>query len=250
MRLLCAIDLRAGRAVRLVQGDFARERRYGDPVALAERFVAQGARYLHVVDLDAAASGVPVNRALVEAIVKRAGVPVQVSGGVRAQDDVAALVALGAATVVMGTTALRDPEAARACARRFPGRVVLGLDHRQRPDGALEPAVSGWLQGSGTTVGDELEGWRGEPLAGVVATSIERDGTGTGPDLDALRLVLDASEVPVVASGGVGSLDDLAALAALRSSRGRSLDAVVVGTALVEGSFGVEEAMQACARSG
>ncbi len=250
MRLLCAIDLRAGRAVRLVQGDFARERRYGDPVALAERFVAEGARYLHVVDLDAAASGVPVNRALVEAIVERAGVPVQVSGGVRAEDDVAGLVALGAATVVMGTTALRDPEVVVACARRFPGRIVLGLDHRQRPDGVLEPAASGWLEGSGTTVVDQLERWWGVPLAAVVATSIERDGTGTGPDLDALRLVLDASEVPVVASGGVGSLGDLAALAGLRSSRGRSLDGVVVGTALVEGSFGVEEAMQACARSG
>ncbi len=250
MQLYCAIDLRRGQAVRLVQGDFAREHRYGDPLSLAERFEADGAEHLHVVDLDAAATGVPHNREMVEAIVRRAGIPVQVGGGIRTEDDVAALVDLGVDSVVMGTAALRRPEVAHAAAARFPRRVFLGLDHRRRPDGALEPAVSGWVEGSGTTVAGLLAQWRDEPLAGVVATSIERDGTGTGPDLGALGDVLGASTLPVVASGGVGSLTDLAALASLRAGSGRRLAGVVVGTALVKGSFGVREAVTACARCG
>jgi phosphoribosylformimino-5-aminoimidazole carboxamide ribotide isomerase len=250
MRLYCAIDLRAGQAVRLVQGDFGRERRYGDPVALARHFVEEGADRLHVVDLDAAVTGVAVNRPVVAAIIEQAGVPVQVSGGVRSEDDVAELVEMGAARVVVGTVALRRPEVLRSAAERFPGVVALALDHRRRPDGMLEPAISGWLEPSGTTVLDQLAHWRGVPLAAVVATAIERDGTGVGPDLAAIGQVLEASEVPVVASGGVGSLADLAALGALRSADGRRLEGVVVGTALVEGAFGVAEAVRACASSG
>ncbi len=250
MRLYCAIDVRGGQAVRLVQGDFGRERRYGDPVALARRFVREGADHLHVVDLDAAATGAPANRAVVSAIIEQAGVPVQVSGGVRTEDDVAALIGLGAARVVLGTAALRRPEVLCSAAERFPGMVALALDHRRRPDGALEPAVSGWLEPSGTTVADQLARWREVPLGAVVATAIERDGTGTGPDVAAVRQVLEASAFPVVASGGVGTLEHLRSLAAVRSADGRGLEGVVVGTALVNGAFGVSEAVAACASSG
>jgi phosphoribosylformimino-5-aminoimidazole carboxamide ribotide isomerase len=250
MDLFCAIDLRDGRAVRLFQGDFGKERSFGDPLELADRFVGDGATRLHVVDLDAARTGRPLNRRVVKAIVDRVTVPVQVGGGVRGEDDVAELVGLGADRVVMGTTALKHPEVAHGCAVRFPGRLVLGLDYRRRPDGELEPAVSGWVEGSGVTMTELLGTWRDDPLGAIVVTSIDRDGTGSGPDLAGLADVLERCDHSVVASGGVGSLRDLEALASLRAPRGRSPDGVVVGTALVDGTFGVKEAMAACVPSG
>ncbi len=251
MELLCAIDLRAGRAVRLRQGDFTQERGYGDPIELAERFVAEGATRLHVVDLDAARSGRPENRGILGAIVGRCGVPVQASGGVRSADDVAELVDLGADRVVMGTAAVTDPAMAHACAERFPGRVALGLDYRGAGDGSLEAAVAGWVSSSGASVTDLLEAWSDAPLGAVVVTAIDRDGTGEGPDVEGMRRVLDATAHRVVASGGVGALAHLEALGALRSRRtGRAPDGVIVGTALAEGTFGVREAIAACARFG
>jgi phosphoribosylformimino-5-aminoimidazole carboxamide ribotide isomerase len=250
MNLLCAIDLRAGQAVRLVQGDFGRERSFGNPLELADRYVEEGATHLHVVDLDAARTGSPVNRHVVKAIIDRVSVPVQVGGGARTDRDVAELVAIGADRVVMGTVALKEPEVAHAWPSRFPGRIVLGLDYRRRDDGALEPAASGWVEGGGVTMAELLEAWRDEPIAAIVMTSIDRDGTESGPDLAALLSVLDTSDHSVVASGGVGSLDDLRALASLRSPvRDRALDGVVVGKALVDGTLGVREAVAACAPS-
>ncbi|MGH9047507.1 MAG: HisA/HisF-related TIM barrel protein, partial [Acidimicrobiales bacterium] len=177
MDLFCAIDLRGGQSVRLVQGDFDQERRFGDPLQLAERFVAEGATRLHVVDLDAAKTGAPVNRAVVKAIVERSGVPVQVGGGVRGEDDAGELLAMGADRVVMGTTALTRPEVARATVARFPGRVAFGLDYRCRPGGELVACVSGWTDDGGT-VAELLKAWREQPLAAIVVTAIERDGTG------------------------------------------------------------------------
>lgn len=251
MDLYCAIDVREGRAVRLVQGDFGRERRFGDPLELAERYVAEGGTHLHVVDLDAARSGSPANRDVVGAIVARAGVPVQVGGGVRTEGDVAELLDLGAARVVMGTTALRQPEVARACAARYPGRLALGLDYRRRPDGVLAAAAAGWEVDSGASLSEVLAWFVDEELGAVVLTAIERDGTGRGPDLDGLVEALDGCAHPVIASGGVASVRDLEALGALRSpGRGRSPAGVVVGMALVDGSIGVAEAVRTCAASG
>ena len=250
MDLYCAIDLRDGRAVRLLQGDFAKERAFGDPLELADRYVAEGATHLHVVDLDAARTGQPINRAVVKAIIDRVAVPVQVGGGVRSDDDVAELVGLGARRVVMGTTALKDPAVAHRCAARFPGHLVLGLDYRRWTEGKLEAAASGWLEGSGITVAELLDRWRDDPLAAIVVTDIDRDGTGSGPDLAGLAEVLDGCAHPVVASGGVGSLDHLRALSSMRSpGSGRTPEGVVVGTALVDGTLSVKEAMAACTAS-
>ncbi len=251
MELFAAIDLRGGGAVRLVQGDFERETRYGDPFDLAERFAAGGASWLHVVDLDAARQGVAVQRDLVTALAARSPLPVQTGGGVRTEDDVTALLAAGVARVVLGTAALEDPGLAARVAARHPGRVALGLDYRRRRDGVLEAAARGWVEGSGQQVGDVLDRLAGSPLAAVVLTAIDRDGTLAGPDTEGLATVLDRTEVPVVASGGVGGATDLAALARLRSpARGRSLAGVVVGRALVDGRLEVEEAVAACAASG
>jgi len=250
MDLYCAIDLRDGRAVRLFQGDFSKERRFGDPVELADRYLAAGATHLHVVDLDAARTGRAAQRDIVKAIVGRSSVPVQVGGGVRSEEDVAELLGFGADRVVMGTTALRHPEVARSCARAHPGRLAVGLDYRRAANGVLEAAASGWAEGSGCSVGDVLASWQDEPLGAIVLTAIDRDGTGTGPDLDGLEEVLDGCEHKVIASGGVGSIEDLHALASLRSPRrGRGPSGVVVGMALLDGSIEITEAVAVCTAS-
>ena len=251
MELLPAIDLRGGNAVRLVQGDFGRERIYGDPMALARSFAEAGAPRLHVVDLDAARTGEPVNRSTVIAIAAQSPVPVQTGGGVRSDADVAELLDAGVDRVVLGTALFDDPSLLARCCARYPGRVAVGLDYRRRPDGALEAAVRGWVEGAGQSVDRALSGMDEAGPAAVVVTAIERDGTLLGPDLQGLREVLDATGIPVVASGGVGSAADVAALSALRSPRhGRRLAGVVVGKALVDGRVSVEEAMAACETSG
>jgi phosphoribosylformimino-5-aminoimidazole carboxamide ribotide isomerase len=246
MELFPAIDLHDGVAVRLVQGDFSRQRAYGDPVALARRYVAGGARWIHVVDLDGARTGTPVNRAVVLAITEAVDVAIQVGGGVRTETAAAALLGDGVARVVLGTAAVRDPELVGRLADAFPGQIVVGLDHR---GGGADVAVAGWEGNGGTTLVEALERIDTMSLAAVVVTAIERDGTLGGPDLDGLRLVLELSSHDVVASGGVRDSADLAALAALEGN-GRRLAGAIVGMALVEGGIGIEEAVAACAVSG
>lgn len=215
MDLYPAIDIRGGGAVRLTQGDFDRQTDYGDPVDLARSFVAGGAPWLHVVDLDAARSGRPVNRATVLAIAAAVDVPVESGGGVRTAEDVDELLAGGVSRVILGTAVLDDPGLARRAADRHPGRVAVGLDYRLDAGGRAEVAVRGWEQGSGRTVAELLTELGDVELAAVVVTAIERDGMLTGPDLDGLTAVLAATDLPVIASGGVGSAGDVRALARL-----------------------------------
>jgi phosphoribosylformimino-5-aminoimidazole carboxamide ribotide isomerase len=241
--LLPAVDLRGGRAVRLLQGDFARETVYGDdPVAIAKGFETAGAPWVHVVDLDAARTGSPVNRDVVAAIAAAVGVPVQAGGGVRSIDAASALVDAGVARVVVGTAALSDPALVPALVERGV-RVALGLDVRGR-----EVAVRGWTEGSGADVLDVLRRFEDVGLEAVVVTQIARDGTLEGPDVEGLSSVLGATLVPVVASGGVGTLDDVRALASVEVG-GRRLAGLVVGKAIYEGRFTVEEGVAACAAS-
>jgi phosphoribosylformimino-5-aminoimidazole carboxamide ribotide isomerase len=251
MELLPAIDLRAGTAVRLAQGDFGREERYGDPAALAASYIAAGARWIHVVDLDGARTGVPHERALLAQIVRLArgaGVRVEFGGGIRSEDDAAEVLDSGVARVVLGTAALEDPALAGRCARRWPGRVAVGLDYRVGDDGVAEAQAQGWLAGSGRAVHDLLELWEKEPIGAVVATSVARDGMLSGPDLAGLGALLAATALPVVASGGVSGAEDLVALARLEAS-GRTLAGAIVGKAIMEGRLSVEEAIAACAAS-
>jgi phosphoribosylformimino-5-aminoimidazole carboxamide ribotide isomerase len=257
-----AIDLRDGGAVRLTQGDFDREQRYGDPLALASTYVEGGASWIHVVDLNAARTGVPHERETLARIVELvaradgangASVRVQTGGGIRTEQDVAAMLALGVARVVLGTAALEDPALAARCARRWPGQVAVGLDYVVRPDGVAEARAHGWEEGSGRTVPELLALWADEPIGAVVATAIARDGMLGGSDIASLRLLLGLTSLPVIASGGVGTLADLQELAALMAgdpdAGERTLDGVIVGKALVEGRFSVEEAVAACAVS-
>jgi phosphoribosylformimino-5-aminoimidazole carboxamide ribotide isomerase len=241
-----AIDLRDGGAVRLTQGDFDREQRYGDPLALAATYLEGGAQWIHVVDLNAARTGVPHERATLGRIVDLAGagVKVQTGGGIRTEDDVAAVLELGVARVVLGTAALEDPALAAKCARRWPGQVAVGLDYVVRPDGVAEARGHGWEQGSGRTLSELLTIWAGEPIGAVVATAIARDGMLGGSDVEGLRHLATLSSLSVIASGGVGTLDDIRELTAIQM-----LDGVIVGKALVEGRFSVKEAVAACAAS-
>ena len=253
MDLYPAIDIRGGGAVRLTQGDFDRQSEYGDPVDLARRFAAAGAPWLHVVDLDAARSGRPVNRALVLDIVASVDVPVETGGGVRTEDDVAELLDGGVARVIIGTAALDDPELVHRATTAYPGRVAMGIDYRWTADGRTEVAVRGWEEGTGRTVGELLDASAGAGLAAVIVTSIERDGMLTGPDLDGLAGVLGSTDVPVIASGGVASVGDIMALAALEvdiaGMPSRRLLGAITGKALVDGRMTVEEAVAACAPS-
>jgi phosphoribosylformimino-5-aminoimidazole carboxamide ribotide isomerase len=254
MDLYPAIDIRDGGAVRLTQGDFDRQSDYGDPVSLALRFAAGGAPWLHVVDLDAARSGRPVNRATVLAIAAAVDVPVETGGGVRGDADVAQLLEGGVARVILGTAAvLDDTGLVRRAAAAYPGRVALGLDYRWTSDGRTEVAVRGWEEGSGRTVVELLDEVAGAGLAAVIVTSIARDGMLTGPDLEGLSTALGSTEVPVIASGGVGSVADIEELAALEvviaGTAPRRLLGAITGKALVDGRMTVEEGVAACARS-
>ena len=245
MDLYPAIDLRAGRCVRLYQGDYDRETAYGiDPVTVARAFADAGARWIHVVDLDAARTGVPENRKVVAAISQAVspGVSVQAGGGVRDQAAAEALIAAGVARVALGTAAVENPQLVRDLAGHHP--VAVGLDHR-----AGQAAVHGWTVDSGLRLADLLAGLEDAGVAAVFVTDIDRDSTLAGPDLEGLAEVLETTSVDVIASGGVGSLADLEALATLRAG-GRSLAGAIVGKALHEGVFTVEEAVAACAASG
>lgn len=233
MILYPAIDLLGGQVVRLRQGEYDDATVYGhDPVAVALDFVAQGATWVHLVDLDGARSGTGVNRDVIAQVAAAvAGAArVQVGGGIRTVDDVRALAAASVARVVMGSAAVADPTLVSRAAEILP--VAVGLDHR-----GGEAAVHGWTAGSGRQISDLV----GEfpDAAAFVVTDIARDGMLTGPDTQGLAALAAATSIPVVASGGVGTLDDLRALASVGT-----LDGVIVGKALYEHRFTVAAALE------
>ena len=231
-----AIDLRGGRVVRLLQGDYDQETTYGDdPVAVATSFADQGATWIHVVDLDAARSGSPENRHVVAAIAHavHGRARVQTGGGVRTIADAEVLADAGVARVVMGSAAVRDPELVAVVSQIVA--VAVGLDHR-----AGELAVHGWTQASGVELFDAL-GWFPSASAFVI-TDIGRDGMLQGPDTEGLRAASLATSIPVIASGGVATLDDVIALGMVPGIAG-----VITGKALYEDRFTVAEGV-ACLR--
>jgi phosphoribosylformimino-5-aminoimidazole carboxamide ribotide isomerase len=230
VQLYPSIDIREGRVVRLVQGDFDQETDYGlDPVAVAKDFEAQGAPWVHVVDLDAAL-GTGSNRAAVQAIVGAIGVPVQTGGGQK--DD--SMLALGVERIVLGSIAVKDPDLVARLAAQYPGRIAVGLDHR---DGNV--AVRGWTESSGETVDEMIMRFTDVGVAAFVITDIGRDGLLGGPDTKGLAAAVAATHVPVIASGGVSSLEDLKAVAAIGAA------GAITGRAIYEKKFTVAEAVQA-----
>ena len=237
MQLYPAIDLRGGRCVRLYQGSYDAETTYrDDPVAQAREFAAAGASWLHVVDLDAARSGDPVNLPVIAAMAEAVDVPLQTGGGVRNRDAAAALADAGAARVVIGTAAVENPRLVEQVAARQP--VAVGLDARGR-----EVATHGWERAGGADLLELAARFESSGAEAAIVTEISRDGTMAGPDTDGLTTVLAATGLAVIASGGVAELADLEALEAVRAG-GRALAGVIVGRALYEGRFTVEQALE------
>ncbi len=235
--LFPAIDLRDGRCVRLLQGDYDRETVYGDdPVAQARAFQEAGAAWVHIVDLDAARTGEPVNRPVVSAVAEALDIGVQAGGGVRTVDDARALFDAGVTRVVMGTAAVESPHLVTSVAAI--GRVAVGLDVR-----ADEVAVRGWTAASGLGLYDALSRFSTLGTDAFVITRIELDGTLGGPDLDGLGGALAATGIDVLASGGVGSPSDLEDLADLEVD-GRRLAGIIIGRALYEGTVDLATAVR------
>lgn len=236
MDLWPAIDLRGGRCVRLLQGDYDRETVFGDdPVAMARRFVAAGARRLHVVDLDGAKAGAPVQAELVGRIVQAAGVPCQIGGGIRTLETARRYADVGVARVVVGSVAIEQPHLLEEMAAALPGRIVLGLDAR---DGRV--AVRGWIETSPLTALDVARRHERLPLAALVYTDIATDGTLGGPNLAALRDMVNAVKLPVVASGGIATAADLVQVAKAGAA------GCIVGRALYDGGLSLTAAATAC----
>jgi phosphoribosylformimino-5-aminoimidazole carboxamide ribotide isomerase len=226
--LFPAIDLKNGEAVRLQQGDMARATVFSrDPAAQARAFAEQGFSYLHLVDLDGAFAGRPVNAAAVERIIAAVKVPVQLGGGIRDRATVDAWLDKGIARVIIGTAAVRDPALVKAAARAHPGRVAVGLDAR---DGKI--AVEGWSKTSALSALDVARRFEDEGVAAIVYTDVNRDGMLQGLNLDATIALAEHISLPVIASGGLASLADVRALL---EPRAQKLEGAIAGRALYDG---------------
>ncbi|MDQ0511153.1 1-(5-phosphoribosyl)-5-[(5-phosphoribosylamino)methylideneamino]imidazole-4-carboxamide isomerase [Ancylobacter amanitiformis] len=228
MILFPAIDLKEGKCVRLQQGDMARATIFNhDPAQQAAVFEAQGFRYLHIVDLDGAFAGKPVNAIAVERILETVAMPVQLGGGIRDLAGVEAWLAKGITRVILGTAAVRDPAFVREAARRFPGRVAVGLDAK---DGHV--AVEGWAETSELTALELARRFEDAGVAAIIYTDIARDGLLKGLNLEATIALADAISLPVIASGGLASIEDVKALL---EPRAKKLEGAITGRALYDG---------------
>jgi len=234
--LFPAIDLKGGQCVRLEQGDLARMTVFNaDPSAQALAFERQGFEYLHVVDLDGAFAGKPVNAAAVEALLKVIRMPVQLGGGIRDLATVEAWLTRGIRRVIIGTAAVRDPQLVKDAAKKFAGRVAVGLDAR---DGKV--AVQGWAESSELTVLDMARRFEDAGIAAIIFTDIARDGLLRGLNLDATIALADAISIPVIASGGLASIADVKALL---EPRAKKLEGAISGRALYDGRLDPAEAI-------
>ncbi|HWL18509.1 MAG TPA: 1-(5-phosphoribosyl)-5-[(5-phosphoribosylamino)methylideneamino]imidazole-4-carboxamide isomerase [Bradyrhizobium sp.] len=228
MILFPAIDLKGGQCVRLEQGDMARATVFNlNPAAQAKSFAAQGFEYLHVVDLDGAFAGQPMNAQAVEAMLKAVTMPLQLGGGIRDLKTVEAWLGKGVARVIIGTAAVRDPELVKSAAKIFPGRVAVGLDAR---DGKV--AVQGWAETSEVTALEIAERFEDAGVAAIIFTDIVRDGLLKGLNLEATLALADRISIPVIASGGLASIEDVKAMLTPRAKR---LAGAIAGRALYDG---------------
>jgi phosphoribosylformimino-5-aminoimidazole carboxamide ribotide isomerase len=237
MEVWPAIDLRGGNCVRLLQGDYNRETVFGhDPAAMARRWVAQGASCLHLVDLDGARDGRSGNRAAIEAIVQAVSVPCELGGGLRDRETIQQMLDLGLTRLVIGTKALKDPAWFREMCQAFPGRLAVGIDAR---DGRV--ATDGWLSVSDVPAVQLAREISREPIAAIIYTDIARDGMMNGPNFEAMEQMQQAVDVPVVASGGVTTAEDVRRLAQ------GGLAGCIIGRTLYEGELTLASALAAAA---
>lgn len=233
-----AIDLKDGQCVRLAQGDMARATVFNDnPAAQARAFAEAGAAWIHVVDLNGAFAGKPVNGAAVQSIVKAVEAPVQLGGGIRDVAMVEHWLASGVQRVVLGTVAVKNPQVVREACAAFPGRVAVGIDAR-----GGRVAVEGWAETSDIKAEDLAKQFEDAGVAAIVHTDIDRDGVLQGPNLDASAALAEAVSIPVIVSGGVASLDDLRAIKE-RAQTATGLAGVISGRALYDGRIDLADAL-------
>ncbi|MEC4802701.1 MAG: 1-(5-phosphoribosyl)-5-[(5-phosphoribosylamino)methylideneamino]imidazole-4-carboxamide isomerase [Jaaginema sp. PMC 1080.18] len=238
MDVIPAIDLLEGRCVRLYQGDYEQSQVYGEnPVEIAQRWQDQGAPKLHLVDLDGAKQGKPVNHETIAAIVKAVSIPVQVGGGLRDRDRIAQLLDLGVAQAIVGTIAVENPELVGQLCQEFPQKIIVGIDARNG-----QVATRGWLETAGISAIDLAQNMAKLGASAIIYTDIHRDGTLSGPNLDALRDLAAAIAIPVIASGGVSSLTDILSLLALEP---KGVTGAIVGRAIYTGDLNLTEAVKA-----
>jgi len=234
--LFPAIDLKDGRAVRLQQGDMARATVFNDdPAAQAKIFVEQGFEYLHIVDLDGAFAGKPVNAAAVERILGAVKIPLQLGGGIRDQATIEAWLGKGIKRVIIGTAAVRNPALVKEAARAYPGRIAVGLDAR---DGKV--AVEGWAETSTLSALDIAQRFEDAGVAAIIYTDVARDGMLKGLNLDATIALSEKISIPVIASGGLASIADVRALL---EARARKLEGAIAGRALYDGRLDAAQAI-------
>lgn len=238
MIVIPAIDLKDGKCVRLVQGDFARVTVYADdPVAMAVNWQEQGAKRLHLVDLDGSLAGAPKNRDQINGILRAVSIPVQVGGGIRSRETIEAYLTMGLSWVILGTAALRDEPFVREVCRAYEGRIILGID---AGDGKV--AVQGWTENTSASPVPLAQRYADAGLAAIIYTDIKRDGVGTGVNIEATRALAQAVDIPVIASGGVAGTADITGLMDIEKF---GVAGVIVGKALYSGALSLAEALRA-----
>ena len=236
MIVIPAIDLKEGRCVRLEQGLMERDTVFNDnPAAQALEWQRQGAELLHIVDLDGAFAGEPKNRAAIEAIVNAIDIPTQLGGGIRDLATVEAYLSLGLSRVILGTAAQRNPELVKEACKKFPGRIVVGIDAK---NGMV--AVQGWAEVTGITAVELARKFEGYGVAAIIYTDIARDGMLQGPNLEATKALAESISIPVIASGGVSTLKDIENLMAIEAS---GITGVITGKAVYTGAIKLAEAV-------
>lgn len=235
MIIFPAIDLKDGQCVRLYKGDMDQDTVYNDdPADQALQWASAGFGWVHVVDLNGAVDGRPVNSAAVKSVIDRVDIPVQLGGGIRSLGQIERWLAEGVSRVILGTIAVRDPELVKEACRLFPDQIVVGIDAR---DGMV--AVEGWVEASDMHAEDLAKAFEDAGVSAIIYTDIDRDGTGEGVNIGATSSMVNATRIPVIASGGIGSLDDLSAVQSIEGIHG-----VVVGKALYEGKFTPQDALK------
>ena len=243
MLILPAIDLKGGKCVRLLRGELDQETVYGDdPLAMGRRWVEEGATFLHVVDLDGAVEGQPVNGTAIASLASGLSIPIEVGGGVRSVERAGALLGMGVDRVIFGTVALEQPEVVADACSRFAGRIAVGIDAR-----AGKVAVKGWTETSEVEAVDLALRMQDAGAARIIYTDISRDGTQEGVNVEATAALAEALEIPVIASGGVGSIADIEALLPHEQS---GIEGVIIGRAIYTGAVDLAEAIQVAGRSG
>jgi phosphoribosylformimino-5-aminoimidazole carboxamide ribotide isomerase len=238
MLIIPAIDLKDGRCVRLFQGEMDKETVYfEDPLAAAKHWIAEGATFIHIVDLNGAVQGRPVHTKEVAAICREAGLSVELGGGLRSMEAVQAALDLGVARVIIGTAAYDNAEFLRLLCKKFPGKIVVGIDARQG-----KVAVKGWKETTGMDAVELAKRCEGDGAARIIYTDISRDGTSGGVNVEETLKIARAVKIPIIASGGVATLEDIRNLLPLEK---KGVEAVILGRALYAGAVSLKDAIQA-----